>query len=751
MRGRRSATRSPRRSGAAPVGGRLALVLVLPLVSLVALWAFAAGASLNEALRMLDLRAQTEYLHKPIEGVIIAIQEERTAAAMGTSDFADKVSRTDTLIAGFRAEAFSPDSRDVMDPITETRLRAVDDALTGISTLRAQVKDANPLDVVNGYSEVFDTIMYLMGVVVSIDDLDIQRNGASVLDLFRSSDLLMRQTALLGGLPHDGKLDPAQRAAFAGWASAREQFFRLGVSGLDAEYAAKFEAAARTPEYARLTDLERRIGVAGVNTKNGPSVAEWQQAVGAAMPALFGPTPDVVTALRADVEPIGRQIMTRLVVAGGLGLLAVIGSLLLSIRLARSITGDLKGLEKAAHTLADERLPDVVARLRRGEDVDRSLAEAPLPGDARTSEIVSVARAFGTVQHTAVEVAIGEAHLRQSIGKVFVNLSWRSQGLLQRQLQLLDQMERRAASPEELDDLFKVDHLTTRMRRHAEGLVILSGEPTVRAFDHPVPIEDIIRAAIGEVEDYTRVEPIVSRSSSITGAIVADVIHLLAELIENATVFSPPGTEVLVKAETVANGLAVEIVDRGLGLYPDQIAELNGRLADPPEFDLADSSRLGLFVVARLADRHGIRVALQPSAYGGTTAVVLIPSALTVHEAERRPAVERSAPRPELEPPATSSGAHARPPSPVLEPPRGADNRFESGSTPGRLPRRRRQQNMAPQLRTSAPPAASLPDDDFEEPDPESSRALMASLQQGWTMAREGKNPADPENERNRP
>src|SRR5690606_2173983 len=219
---------------------------------------------------------------------------------------------------------------------------------------------------------------------------------------------------------------------------------------------------------------------------------------------------------------------------------------------------------------------------------------------------------------------------------VFINLSWRSQSLLHRQLRLLDQMERRASSPEELDDLFRLDHLTTRMRRHAEGLVILAGSPTVRAWDHPVPAEDVVRAAIAEVEDYTRVEVAGASSAAVIGAVVADVIHLLAELIENAASFSPPTTEVTVKVETVANGLAVEVVDRGIGLSKEERDELNRRLASAVEFDLADTERLGLFVVARLAARHGIEVSLQPSVYGGTTAVVLIPHTLVVLEDEWR-------------------------------------------------------------------------------------------------------------------
>jgi hypothetical protein len=196
---------------------------------------------------------------------------------------------------------------------------------------------------------------------------------------------------------------------------------------------------------------------------------------------------------------------------------------------------------------------------------------------------------------------------------------------------MLDEMERSASDPKALEDLFRLDHLTTRMRRHAEGLVILSGTSPGRGWSRPVHVEDVLRAAISEVEDYKRVEiVVVSGQAAVIGEAVADIIHLLAELIENATVFSPAPTEVLVRGEMGANGFAVDIIDRGIGLDQAELDALNLRLSRPPEFDLAVTDRLGLFVVSRLAGRHGIRVALQPSLYGGVSAVVLIPRRLIV-------------------------------------------------------------------------------------------------------------------------
>ena len=277
----------------------------------------------------------------------------------------------------------------------------------------------------------------------------------------------------------------------------------------------------------------------------------------------------------------------------------------------------------------------MIERLRRGDEVDVEAESPPLP-TGKITEIASVAQAFSTVQRTAVEAAVGQADLRKGVNQVFLNLSLRNQSLLHRQLGMLDSMERATNEPSALADLFRLDHLTTRMRRHAEGLIILSGATPGRGWRDPVPVLDVLRAAIAEVEDYVRVDAASDSRDSVVGAAVNDVIHLVAELVENATTFSPPTTRVEIRADVVGNGFAVEIEDRGLGLAPAELADINARLASPPEFDLANSDQLGLFVVGQLAARHGIRVSLRESPYGGTTAIVLMPHSVIVREGETR-------------------------------------------------------------------------------------------------------------------
>nr|BFE77698.1 hypothetical protein GCM10020093_002990 [Planobispora longispora] len=193
---------------------------------------------------------------------------------------------------------------------------------------------------------------------------------------------------------------------------------------------------------------------------------------------------------------------------------------------------------------------------------------------------------------------------------------------------MLDAMERREQDPNELRDLFRLDHLATRMRRYAENLLVLSGAAPGRAWREAVPMLDVVRGALAEVEDYTRVDVLPMGDVALDGRAVGDVIHLVAELVENAASFSPPYTTVKVSGHTVAHGYAIEIEDRGLGMTPQDLAATNERIANPPELKLSGNARLGLYVVSRLAERHEIRVTFTASPYGGTTVVVLIPQDL---------------------------------------------------------------------------------------------------------------------------
>jgi signal transduction histidine kinase len=372
------------------------------------------------------------------------------------------------------------------------------------------------------------------------------------------------------------------------------------------------------------------------------------------------------------------RLVLEAALAGGLGLAAVVASVFLLVWFGRKVTRDLGGLNDSVREMATERLPSVVERLRRGDDVDVD-AESPPPGTSSIQEISRIAESFGTVQAAAVSAAVDQARLRKGVNQVFLNISMRNQSLLHRQLGMLDSMERRTSEPEALADLFRLDHLTTRMRRHAEGLIILSGAVPGRGWRDPVPVVDVLRAAVAEVEDYVRVDVTSETDELVAGNAVNDVIHLVAELIENAAAFSPPNTRIEVRAERVGNGLVAEVEDRGLGLPAEELADINRRLESSQEFDLAASEQLGLFVVSRLAERHDIKVSLRRSVYGGTTAVVLLPFGVVVRKEEAGPPVDQAGAARSL------TGRHrllpAIAPAPAITP--GHDTGEEAATWPG--------------------------------------------------------------------
>ncbi|WP_256923551.1 sensor histidine kinase KdpD, partial [Streptomyces sp. 13-12-16] len=344
---------------------------------------------------------------------------------------------------------------------------------------------------------------------------------------------------------------------------------------------------------------------------------------------------DAATGAAHRADPFTRGLLTPAGAAVLFGLAAVAASLVISVRIGRGLVVELVGLRNDALEIARRKLPEAMRRLRSGGEIDIR-AEAP-PGPPAQDETGQVAEALGTVHRAALRAAVERAELAGGISGVFVNLARRSQILVHRQLGLLDSMERRSDDPDELSDLFRLDHLTTRMRRHAESLIILSGAAPGRAWRMPVPLTDVVRAAVSEVEDYARVEVRQLSEASVVGAAVADLTHLLAEIIENAAQFSPPHTRVRVTGEPVGNGYAVEVEDRGLGMGKETLAEANRRITESEALDLFDSDRLGLFVVSRLAARHDIKVHLRASPYGGTTAVVLLPTVLLDDGATERP------------------------------------------------------------------------------------------------------------------
>ncbi|MFF5449773.1 nitrate- and nitrite sensing domain-containing protein [Streptomyces sp. NPDC012950] len=321
-----------------------------------------------------------------------------------------------------------------------------------------------------------------------------------------------------------------------------------------------------------------------------------------------------------------RQESQREAIINGALILLVLGvSLVGAFVVARSMIRSLRRLQDTATKVAQERLPELVKQLSESDpqDVDTSVESV---GVHSRDEIGQVAAAFDDVHREAVRLAAEQALLRGNVNAMFTNLSRRSQGLIQRQLSLISELESREADPDQLSSLFKLDHLATRMRRNGENLLVLAGEEPGRRWTRPVPLVDVLRAAASEVEQYERIELAAVPATEVAGRVVNDLVHLLAELLENATSFSSPQTKVRVTGHALPDGrVLVEIHDTGIGLSPEDLAAINERLASPPTVDVSVSRRMGLFVVGRLSLRHGIRIQLRPSDSGGTTALVMLP------------------------------------------------------------------------------------------------------------------------------
>jgi signal transduction histidine kinase len=320
--------------------------------------------------------------------------------------------------------------------------------------------------------------------------------------------------------------------------------------------------------------------------------------------------------------------LTEALVAGGLLIGFAIFVLLLTTRASNQLIARLRDLRQQTLDLAQTRLPNMVARIRAGEKID---AVQELPSlELGQDEIGQVASAFNDAQRVAVAATVQEAETRAGLRAVFLNIAYRSQVIVHRQLGVLERAERFQEDPDQLKLLFELDHLATRSRRNAENLVILGGGQPGRRWRNPVSLIQVVRGAISEAQDYARVSTTPLPGLSIRGAAVADVIHLLAELVDNATAFSPPMSRVEVRANLVGRGLVIEVEDQGLGIPAEQLIEFNEMLSNPPDFHvmaLSEEPRLGMFVVAQLARSQGIRVTLTPSpAYGGTKAVILLPN-----------------------------------------------------------------------------------------------------------------------------
>ncbi|KUM96277.1 histidine kinase [Streptomyces cellostaticus] len=616
---------------------KIVALLLVPLVSLTAIWGFATVLTGREVTRLFRVSDVVQNIGYPADDTVRVLQQERRQTLVYLADprAADALSAlhrtraaTDRAVAKIRKNAKDHDVLDGMDADGIERLTTVLDAFDGLDSLRRSVEErtVSRAQALTLYNRLIDPCYSLLSALDGIDDIEIAKQGQALVNISRARELLSREDALLGSALVVGRLSHDETRDISDLIAQRTVLYDTSLPLLPAGERERYERFWKNATTAPLRVAEETVVGTDAGTPRGVTAQSWDSAAADVLDELGTLDDQAGDRFQDRMRPVAIGVIVHAAVAGVLGLVALLFSIVLSVRVGRSLIRDLRQLRLEAHEASGVRLPSVMRRLSAGEQVDVETEVPRLEYDK--NEIGEVGQALNTLQRAAVEAAVKQAELRAGVSEVFVNLARRSQVLLHKQLTLLDTMERRTEDTDELADLFRLDHLTTRMRRHAEGLVILSGAAPSRQWRRPVQLMDIVRAAVAEVEDYERIEVRRLPRVAVTGPAVADLTHLVAELLENATVFSPPHTAVQVLGERVANGFTLEIHDRGLGMAAEALLDANLRLAETPEFELSDTDRLGLFVVSRLAQRQNVRVSLQPSPYGGTTAVVFIPDAL---------------------------------------------------------------------------------------------------------------------------
>ncbi|WP_330237973.1 sensor histidine kinase [Streptomyces sp. NBC_00525] len=617
---------------------KIVALLVVPLVSLTALWGFTTYLTGREAGKLLSASAVVEKVGHPLEDTVRVIQSERRQTLVfladpRASDALPELRRrraaTDRVVAEVSRSAKEKDIRDALGTTAENQLNTILGAAEGLGALRDSVDERtiDRLKAMAYYNRLIDPSYRFLSGLRTMGNASMDQQFRALTGLSRAREMLAREDALVASGLLAGRLTAAELRGISDLVAQRGMLYETNLDLLPAAERRRVQEYWQGPDSEPLRSAEEKIIGEGPTT--GPRTADaarWQEVAPAALDRLANDSTEMNNRLRDRGKPAGYGVLIKAGIAGVLGFLALLVSVFVSVRIGRELVRDLSRLRKDAHEVSGVRLPSVMRRLAAGEQIDVETESPHLQYER--DEIGQVGQALNTLQRAAVEAAVKQADMRRGVSEVFVNLARRNQVLLHRQLTLLDAMERRTENTDELADLFRLDHLTTRMRRHAEGLVILSGAAPSRQWRKPIQLMDVVRAAVAEVEDYERIEVRRLPRIGVGGPAVADLTHLIAELLENATVFSPPHTAVQVHGERVANGFTLEIHDRGLGMAPDVLLDANLRLAETPEFELSDTDRLGLFVVSRLAQRQNVRVSLQPSPYGGTTAVVFIPATL---------------------------------------------------------------------------------------------------------------------------
>ncbi|MEV6645380.1 nitrate- and nitrite sensing domain-containing protein [Amycolatopsis sp. NPDC051371] len=648
------------------LGTKLFAVLLIPALAVIALVGLRISSDLGDARQLAEFATRGR-VDSTVAEALHELQRERDLTVRfvaqdrqgDTADLTGQRKRVDQAIGTF--ERTLADSKPRLDAKAAESLQQTDDRLRVLGGLRFSAEhSAFPADaVLRSYSELISGLLDISdSAAADVSDPELARLRLAGNALARIKDQMSVKRAVLAEALAAGNLNRDRTRA---------------LLGAEAELAAARNdyRTFATPEQQRMFD-DTVIGLvvdigndmvesALTRTENGQNLNgldanQWDVSATHTVNLAHQVQQALLVQLQERTDSLAAQARAAAIWDGGvvLGVLLVAG--VLSVVIARSLLRPLRILRRTALEVAEHRLPAAVQNLLTDpepapENLRKRLAVAPVPVFTR-EELGQVARAFDAVHGEAVRLAGEQAMLRENVNAMFVNLSQRSQDLVERQLSVLDRMEADEQDPDTLAGLFELDHLATRMRRNSENLLVLSGQDSSREDAGAVAADEIIGAALSEVEHYQRIELGPAPQVAVRGEAVNDLVHVVSELLENATRYSRNTTVTVASAETHDGDWQIEIIDHGAGMPQAEIDRTNARLAHPPDVDVEVSRRMGLFVVATLATRHRIDVSLSSGQDGGLIATVLVPAGLIVElppmPGPPPPAEPAAAPEPEL-------------------------------------------------------------------------------------------------------
>ncbi|XVS62748.1 sensor histidine kinase [Actinosynnema sp. CA-299493] len=616
---------------------KLAVVLLVPALSTLTL----AGLRLNTQLDDVELFGQVQrelQLSAQVAAVSDALQLERDAAVwfvaggreLNQPEFQTRSSKVDAEVGRLRDVAASTTGVD--DAVREAFQKSLQ-SLDGLNALRNTVTTTKypDISVHSAYGQVLAALAQVhRATASSLSNETITPLAGANLALYSAKEQLTQQNSILLSTATRGEFAPGQANAL------RAAQSRLDAALTDFAVTASQENRQLLSDTVSGTPVDARNSLVQLALVQQEDAGEVSISDGDVL-AVGEATAALLRQVSQDLERQADQASIDLTEAArasawrdaALVAVALVIAFALMAFVARSMLTPLRVLRRTALDVARNRLPDAIKRIRTHRDPARAAEEALVPVPIHTTEEVGqVARAFDAVQREAVRLAVEQVALRANVNDMFINLSRRSQALVERQITVIDRLEQDEQDPDQLASLFELDHLATQMRRNSENLLVLSGTTVNRRVTRPVPISEVLGAAVSEVEKYARIQIAPAPELKVQGRVVNDLAHLIAELLDNATAFSKPTTKVTVRAiETRRGEVSIRIHDRGVGMQEQDVVEANTKLADPPEVDVSVAREMGLYVVGQLAKRHNIRVTLSNNddIEGGVTAQVVLP------------------------------------------------------------------------------------------------------------------------------